>query len=158
MNLIVADVAGIGFNDYAARMIPIAIAGWVTAYAMLRLVFRRQLRRAEPAGAPRESARLSPAGKQFLVLMLVALGSYPVLSYAGGPVWMVAAAAAGLGVALCRHHRAASPRALIAAVSWETLVFLFCVFVIAIGLRNVGLVDRLAELYAAPAGEAARPC
>jgi arsenical pump membrane protein len=31
MNLIVADYAGIGFNAYAARMIPIAIAGWVAA-------------------------------------------------------------------------------------------------------------------------------
>lgn len=156
MNLVVADVAGIGFNAYAARMIPIAIAGWITAYLMLRLVFRRQLRAAIPAAPRRRDVRLSSGGTQFLALMLVSLGSYPVLSYAGGPVWIVAAATAVLGVALCRYHRAASPRALVAAVSWETLVFLFCVFVIAIGLRNVGFVDRIADLYAAPAGEAAK--
>lgn len=156
MNLVVADVAGIGFNAYAARMIPIAVAGWLAAYLMLRLIFRRQLRSAAAGAARRETGSLSPAGKQFLVLMLVALGSYPVLSYAGSPVWVVAAATAALGIALCHHHRAASPRALVAAVSWETLVFLFCVFVIAIGLRNVGLVDRVADLYAAPAGAAAK--
>ena len=28
MNLIVAEVAGVGFNEYAARMIPISVAGW----------------------------------------------------------------------------------------------------------------------------------
>ena len=43
MNLIVADYAGISFNVYAARMIPIAIAGWVTAYAILRVIFHRHL-------------------------------------------------------------------------------------------------------------------
>jgi Na+/H+ antiporter NhaD/arsenite permease-like protein len=88
--------------------------------------------------------------------MACALGSYPVPSYAGGPVWIVAAAAAMIGVALCARHCSASPGALAATVSWETLVFLFGVFVIAIGLRNVGLVDRIVDLYAAPASDAAR--
>lgn len=157
MNLIVADYAGIGFNTYALRMIPIAVAGWIVAYAILRTVFRRALLAPGPGSARRgASAVLSLPGKQFLLLMAAALGSYPVLSHAGGPVWIVAAAAALCGVALCALHRAASPRALAATVSWETLVFLFGVFVIAIGLRNVGLVDRIAELYAAPADSAVR--
>ena len=43
MNLIVSEYAGIGFNEYAARMIPIAVAGSVTSYLVLRMVFRRQL-------------------------------------------------------------------------------------------------------------------
>lgn len=156
MNLIVADVAGIGFNAYAARMIPIAVAGWIAAYLMLRLIFRRQLDSAMSDAPPPGKVRLSRGGKQFLALMLVSLGSYPVLAYAGGPVWIVAATTAALGIALCRHHGAASPRALLATVSWETLAFLFCVFVIAIGLRNVGFVDRLADLYATPEGAVAR--
>src|SRR6266404_5931192 len=42
MNLIVAEYAGIGFNEYALRMIPIAIVGWVTTYAVLRAIFRRE--------------------------------------------------------------------------------------------------------------------
>ena len=108
MNLIVADVAGIGFNAYAARMIPIAVAGWITAYLMLRLIFRRQLGSAGPGAPSCRDVALSPPGKQFLALMLVSLGSYPILSYAGGPVWIVAAATAALGIALCRYHRAAS--------------------------------------------------
>ena len=32
MNLVVADLAGIDFNEYALRMIPIALAGWITAF------------------------------------------------------------------------------------------------------------------------------
>ena len=159
MNLIVADLAGIGFNDYAARMIPIALAGWITAYLVLRLVFRRQLR-APDAGTDDRAATapLSGPASQFLVLMLLSLGAYPVLTYAGGPVWIAAFITATLGVALALYHRAASPAELAGPISWETLAFLFCVFVMAIGLRNVGFVDLITRLYASvaePAGKVA---
>lgn len=76
MNLIVADFAGIGFNDYAAHMIPIALAGWISTYLVLRLVFHRQLR--SPAQASVNRARIEPLstpGKQFLALMLVSLAT-----------------------------------------------------------------------------------
>ena len=155
MNLIVAEYAGIGFNEYALRMIPIAIVGWVTAYAVLRAVFRRQLHSAD-AGKTGSIAvpRLSRPGRQFLAVMVVALGCYPALSYAGGPVWAVAAASATLGIWLCWQHRLTGPGRLAAAVSWEILIFLFCIFIIVLGLRNVGLADRIADLYSCASSSA----
>lgn len=155
MNLVVAEYAGIGFNEYAARMIPIALAGWVTAYVILRAVFQRQLRAAGPvlmARAPRPG--LSRAGKQFLALLAVTLGCYPALSYAGGPIWLVALASATLAVLLSWAYRLASPLQLAAAVSWDILVFLFCAFIVVLGLRNVGLVDQIADLYGSAGGPA----
>jgi arsenical pump membrane protein len=83
---------------------------------------------------------------------VVALGCYPVLSYAGGPVWAVAAASAAVGVGLCWYHSVASPTRLATTLSWEILIFLFCVFVIVLGLRNVGLVAWITELYSAAVG------
>ena len=88
--------------------------------------------------------------------MAVALGAYPLLTYAGGPVWTVAASAAATGVALSWYHRFASPNELRIAISWDILVFLFCVFVIVIGLRNVGLVDRITNIYASAAEPTAK--
>jgi arsenical pump membrane protein len=88
--------------------------------------------------------------------MALALGSYPLLSYAGGPVWCVAASAAAAGTALCWYHRIASPDELRTTISWDILVFLFCVFVIVIGLRNVGLVDQITDLYASALGPTAK--
>lgn len=115
MNLIVAEYAGIGFNEYAFRMVPIAVAGWITAYAVLRVVFRRELRLGGPSASMRAPARkLSAPAKQFLVLLVTALGCYPLLSYVGGPVWAVATASAALGAWLCWRHRA-SPAGLVAA-------------------------------------------
>ena len=87
MNLIVAEYAGIGFNEYAARMIPIAVVGWLTTYAVLRLIFRSELHTASgksDLGIP--PPILSRPAKQFLGVMIVALGCFPALSYAGGPV------------------------------------------------------------------------
>jgi arsenical pump membrane protein len=75
MNLIVAEYAGIGFNEYAARMVPIAIVGWVTAYAILFVMFRQQLRSPERGVAERVAVPMpSQPAKQFLGLMVVALG------------------------------------------------------------------------------------
>jgi arsenical pump membrane protein len=42
------------------------------------------------------------------------------------------------------------PTRVIRGVSWDTLAFLWGVFVIAMGLKNVGLVQALARVYAAP--------
>lgn len=157
MNLIVTEVAGIGFNEYAARMIPISLAGWLTAYAVLRLIFRRQLDSTEKGKITiLQPVRLSRTAKQFIGFMVVALGCYPVISYAGGAVWAVAAVSAAVGVWLSWRHNIASPRRLAAGLSWQILIFLFCVFVIVLGLRNVGLVDRITALYSSAIGPAAK--
>ena len=148
MNLIVAEYAGIGFNEYALRMIPISVSGWITAYAVLRVVLRRELGSGDmSASISAPVPKLSGPAKQFLVLLVTALGCYPLLSYVGGPVWAVATASAALGTWLCWRHRIASPAALTATLSWEILIFLFCVFVMVQGLGNVGLVSLITDFY-----------
>jgi Na+/H+ antiporter NhaD/arsenite permease-like protein len=52
MNMIVAVYAGIGFNEYAARMAPIALAGRGAAYFLLCDRFT------QPAGRSRELGTL----------------------------------------------------------------------------------------------------
>ena len=71
-------------------------------------------------------------------------------------MWAVAAATATLSLWLCWRNRIASPARLAATISWEILIFLFCIFIIVIGLRNVGLVDRITELYSAATDSAAQ--
>lgn len=51
MNLIVADFAGLDFNSYAVRMIPVAVAGWVVTWLCLRIIFRGTLRRLDAVPA-----------------------------------------------------------------------------------------------------------
>jgi len=149
MNMVVAEFTGISFNDYALHMIPVAIAGWLVAYATLRLLFRRQL----SARLPSQSRSQDKTLDWPKVLMMVLLGSvlvaYPVFGFFGGPVWAVASCGALMSLALLRTARNKNPvQALVEGVSWGTLAFLFAVLVISMGLFEVGLVDRLQGLYA----------
>ena len=95
MNMVVASVAGIGFNEYAQHMVLPAIAAAVVTFAMTYLLFRKKLSAAAletPAPAPAEHSVSSLNGPQKLVLGALAavVLAYPIISYAGGPVWTVA--------------------------------------------------------------------
>jgi arsenical pump membrane protein len=151
INLVVAGYAGIEFNEYASRMIPVSVVGWAAALVLLYVIFGRQLAAVPVGGTPPSRPRTTPAlsgrALQALVLLAASLAAYPVMSYFGGPLWMVAAVCAVLGICLCWHHRTASPVQVVGSVSWEILLFLFCVFVIVLGLQNVGLVAQIAGLY-----------
>ena len=148
MNLVVAQYAGIGFNEYAVRMLPISIGGWITAYAVLTAIFSNELRSVPPAVSAAKQRALGAPAKQFLMMLMAAFSSFPLLSYFGAPVWTIPALSAAVGVWLCWHHHIASPLALAKTPSWEILIFLFCLFVMVLGLRNVGFVNHVKDLYA----------
>lgn len=158
MNLIIADYAGISFNEYALRMAPIAVVGWFVAYAVLHFLFHDALGRTshrEEASKSQQISLSKPAWC-FLIVMVVSLACYPALSFLGGPVWAVAASAAAFGVGVCWRYGVASPTLLASTVSWQIIAFLFCVFVIVLGLSNVGLVHEVSALYSMPSTLAAQ--
>jgi len=151
MNLVVATFAGIGFNAYAARMVVPAAAGAAVTFAVLRLVFRSELQAAQgtPVALEAPAARASGHGRTWVVAALASVVlAYPVVSFFGGPVWMVAVGGAVvlLALALRQGHR---PTAVLAEeVHLDVLLFLVAVLVLSLGLRNVGVVDHLARAYA----------
>lgn len=148
MNMIVAEFAGIGFNAYAAHMLPVAVVGWIVAYGLLHLWFRRRLSARGPS--PEVGADGPLSGRQWwlVAVLTVTLLSYPVVSYAGGPIWLVALAGATASVVLCRRHDAGTATEIVGGdVEWETLVFLGAVVIVTFGFRNLGLVEHLTELY-----------
>lgn len=148
MNLIFADHVGIGFNRYSITMIPIAIAGWIVAYLVLARIFRDVLVDESPAlGAwPEPPPRLGAGALTVLVAVGVVLLLYPVMSYLDQPLWPVAAAG---GVVCTIASRAAghSLRALAGGVAWPIFPFLMAVFVLAVALGRVGVVEWLHGLY-----------
>ncbi len=150
MNMVVAEFAGIGFNHYAVTMIPVAIIGWVVAFLILRRMFARQLSTAPDSDVPRVDRRPTDTGQRaMMVLLLCVLPSYSAVGYFGGPVWAVATVGAIVALALGARFGNHRPASVVArGVSWETLAFLLAVLVLSLGLREVGLVDRLAAHYA----------
>jgi arsenical pump membrane protein len=150
MNTVVAGAAGIDFNAYAVRMVPVALAAAVVTYAVLRRVFAADLAAAPPAGTPAARPPWTGAQRCSLALVLLVLVAYPAFALAGLHVFVVAAAGATLALLLAWGYGAGRPPAVLrSAVAWEILAFLLGMFVLAKGLQNVGVVEWLRDLYAA---------
>jgi arsenical pump membrane protein len=151
MNLVVAEHAGLGFNAYAVRMIPVALAGWLVAYAVLAWTFREPLSDEEPAlGAWPSLGPLGGSARLVLAILAVVLLAYPMVAYADGPLWIVAAtgAAAALATALAAGVKT---RALATSIAWSVFPFLLGVFLVAVALERAGVVEWLAARYAGDA-------
>lgn len=147
MNLVVAYRAHIGVNEYAIRMIPVALVGWLVAYLMLAWVYRGVLADEAPAlGAAPPTVPLSRHAKLVLATTGASVASYPILAALSEPIWPVAAIAAAicLGTAL---HRGVAIRAIVRGISWELVPFLFGVLVLATALARAGVTAVLVELY-----------
>ena len=156
MNLIFADHNGIGFNEYAISMIPVALVGWLTTYAVLAWIFRAPLSDPDPAlGAwPARPPPLTIGPRVVLAVVGAALCAYPVMAYVDAPLWPVAAA----GAAVCLVASLASghpPAALVRGIAWTIFPFLLGVFVLAIALDRVGVVEWLRSLYDVAPGRTA---
>ena len=146
MNLIFADHVGIGFNTYSLTMIPIAVAGWIVAYAVLAWMFRDVLADESPAlgGFPPIPRGMSRGAWIVVGTLLAELALYPLMSYLGVPLWPVALAG-GMACALASGDR---PQVLARGITWPIFPFLMAVFVLAIALGRIGVVDWLQHLYA----------
>lgn len=148
MNLVVAARAGIDLNTYAVHMIPVAIAGWIVAYAVLAWCFRDVLSDEAPArGAAPPLVPLSVHAKLVLVVTVASIATYPVLAALGKPLWPVAATAAAISTGIAVARGVKIP-AIARGVSWELFPFLFGVLVLATALARAGLTAQLAQLYA----------
>jgi arsenical pump membrane protein len=148
MNTVVAGAAGIDFNTYASRMLPVALAGSVVTFLVLRRVFAGEL--AEAAASPPESdpPAWTDAQRRALIVVLSVLAAYPVFALFGFQVYVVALAGAALALAVAWRHEEGRPLELVrGSVAWEVLAFLAGMFLLAQGLQNVGVVDRLTDLY-----------
>jgi arsenical pump membrane protein len=147
MNMIVAEFAGISFNAYASVMVPISIAGALLTFAILRLHFHKLLASAETSPGTSTSTSPHRAERPAVLLLLAVFAAYPVAAAINAPIWGVSVGGAIASLVLARVYRIAPARRLVRHVSPDILVFLWGVFLVVVGLRHVGVVDRLAEVY-----------
>ncbi len=152
MNMIVAEFAGIGFNAYARVMVPISIAGAVLTFGILRLHFRHLLASVPTKPEVVRTMAAHPAERPAVVLLLLVFGAYPAMAAVDGPIWSVSVGGAVACLLLAWRYRVATPQRLFQHVSPDILVFLWGVFLVVVGLRHVGVVDRLAHVYRSTSG------
>lgn len=150
MNMVVASYVGLNFNQYAATMLPVALAGSMLSFVLIRRVFAAELAApARPAARGAARAPFSAAQKQMLALLAGVTATYPLIAlFDGSAIWAVAGIGALSAAWLAWRDGRERPATLLRrGVAWDVLIFLPAVFVLSIGLRHVGLVDLLASWY-----------
>lgn len=151
INLIVAQIVGISFVDYARWMIFPALVSIVASFVGVRLFFRRAIphrftvRPLQPVPRRRRSAMIACA--TVLGLTLAALFSGEMT---GVPIWVVALGAAAALLAL---HGPINPhssyQAVAKGIGWDVLIFVVGMFLIVRGVHAQFWSDDLAAALTA---------
>ena len=149
VNIVSADFFKIGFNDYAAVMVPVNIAAVLTALAVLLRYFYRDIPAAYDSAQlkpPRQAIRdLATFRFGWVVLVLLLVGFFG-LEPLGVPVSAVTAAGALLLLAVAGRGRVISTRKVLREAPWQIVIFSLGMYLVVYGLRNQGLTPQLALL------------
>ncbi|AOB38265.1 arsenic transporter [Bordetella parapertussis] len=150
VNIVSADYFGIGFNRYAAVMIPVTLVSVAATLAVLLLRFGASVPARYDASqlkAPRAAIRdprTFRAGWMVLALLLVGFFGLEPL---GVPVSATAAAAAAVLLAVAGRGHFISTRKVMREAPWHIVVFSLGMYLVVFGLRNAGLTQSLADLF-----------
>ncbi|WP_398497998.1 arsenic transporter [Variovorax sp.] len=149
VNIVSADFFGIGFNAYAAVMVPVNLAAVAASLLALLLYFRRDIparydasRLKRPAEAIRDPATFR-AGWVVLALLLVGFFGLEPL---GVPVSVVAAVGALLLLAVAARGEVIATRKVLRGAPWQIVVFSLGMYLVVYGLRNAGLTEQISTL------------
>jgi len=148
VNIVSADYFGIGFERYAAVMVPVNFVAVGASLAMLLLVFRRDIPHSyddsnlpDPASAIRDPLTF----KAGWVVLTLLLAGFFLLEPLGVPVCAIAAAGAlGLLLVAGRSHIVGTRR-IMKHAPWNIVVFSLGMYLVVYGLRNAGLTEYLAR-------------
>ncbi|MCU4122123.1 arsenic transporter [Variovorax sp. N23] len=149
VNIVSADFFKIGFDDYAAVMVPVNIASVLASLVVLMLYFRRGIPATYDVGqlkAPSEAIRDRATFRAGWVVLVLLLVGFFGLEPLGVPVSAVAAVGAALLLAVAARGSVISTRKVLHGAPWQIVVFSLGMYLVVYGLRNAGLTDRIAGL------------
>ena len=149
VNIVSADFFNIGFNDYAAVMVPVNIAAVAAALAMLLVVFWRDIparydaaKLRSPASAIRDAGTFNMG---WVVLALLLIGFFGV-DRLGVPISAVAATGSVLLLAVAARGHVIRVRTVLMGAPWQVVIFSLGMYLVVYGLRNQGLTREIAVL------------
>lgn len=148
-NIITADYFGIGFNEYAAVMIPVNLVAVAASLSVLWLMYRKTIPRHYDRGLLPPLTGVVKDELTFrtgFVILALLLAGFMWLEPLGVPVSAIALTGAAMLLITARRGRVISIRRVVSEAPWQVILFSLGMYIVVFGLRNAGLTDLLAQL------------
>ncbi|MET3576082.1 arsenic transporter [Bhargavaea ullalensis] len=149
VNIVSADFFGIGFAEYASRMVVPNFFSLAASLLVLYLYFGKSIPKtvdASKLAEPRSAIKDAKLFRLSWAVIAVLLAGYFLSEVIGVPVSLIAMAVALLFLGISAPSEAVDGRAVIRAAPWAIVFFSIGMYVVVYGLRNAGLTDMLASL------------
>ena len=148
VNIVSADFFGIGFAEYAARMVFVNVFAVAGSLLVLYLYFKKDIPKqydlsklAEPSSVIKDHTmfRLS-----WIVLALLVVG-YFTSDLVGVPVSLVAGLIALFFLVMANRSAAVETKQVVKGAPWAIVFFSLGMYIVVYGLQNAGLTQVLAN-------------
>ncbi|WP_430727240.1 arsenic transporter [Tumebacillus amylolyticus] len=149
VNIVSADTFGIGFLEYASRMIVPNFFSLGASLLVMYLYFRKDIPRdydLSQLKQPREAIKHPTLFRLSWVILLLLLAGYLFSEAFGIRVSLVAGVAALFFLLAARLSRGVETMRIIKEAPWTVVVFSIGMYVVVYGLRNAGLTDLLGQV------------
>lgn len=150
VNIVSSDFFGIGFAEYAGRMIVPTLFSIAASLLVLYLFYKKSIpKRYDLAQLkqPVEAIKDIRLFKLSWVILAVLLAAYLLSGFIDVPVSILAGAAALVFLFLARRSPVIRTWQLVQGAPWSVVVFSIGMYVVVYGLRNAGLTDELGSLF-----------
>ncbi|MBV6272561.1 arsenic transporter [Alcaligenaceae bacterium CGII-47] len=149
VNIVSADFFHIGFDRYAAVMVPVNLVSVTASILVLLLYFRKSIPSTydtSPLKTPQSAIRCRATFRAaWLVLILLLIGFF-ALEPIGVPVSAVAAAGASVLLLIATYGQTINTRRVLRNAPWQIVIFSLGMYLVVYGLRNAGLTQGLSEV------------